>query len=165
MKRVGLLSVIFLLLPYFIQAQTDSSKIFSALKGKLDYPIDNVVQIINREEELKKNPGARPYEYATFISTNCSKVKAVADGKVIRVVIIEDTTYLVVTQFDDYFLAYSNISSPIVSQGEWIKANQIIGLTAKDLEDRFLVDISLYTRRNIIDPFPWFKKRPLFTKK
>jgi thiol-disulfide isomerase/thioredoxin len=80
-------------------------------------------------------------EFVTFKSSD-SSVYAVAGGKVSTVVKI-DHMKVVIIEKNKLFYTYSNLGSTLIKKGDEVKANQLIGYAAFDM-DKFKPTVELY---------------------
>jgi thiol-disulfide isomerase/thioredoxin len=83
----------------------------------------------------------REVDYVTFKS-NDSSVYAISGGKVSMVAKIEGMKVIIVEK-DKLFYTYSNLGSTLIKKGEEVKANQLIGYAAFDM-DKFKPTVELY---------------------
>ena len=158
MRTPCVLVILFLTLSYSTLAQKKTSLLFLKAKGTFSYPIKNVSEI--NTYSIRKNicDGDFGSKKTVFYTDSSCVVSAVFNGKVRTVTMVEDF-YVIITEFEGYFLTYSGVIDPIVKKGDSIKTGQLISSTGKDLDDRFCVEIYLSTATKDIDPFPWFKSK------
>lgn len=125
MKHYSILTFIFILFYSSSFSQPDSSKIFKNAKGTLPYPI-------SRLSKFKIDP-QNNYNSCDCIILICDSaypVKAIYDGVVIAVKEIEDM-FVVMTKFGEYFITYSGLTKPNISEGDFVKAGQTISSIEK----------------------------------
>lgn len=144
------------MLSFFSKAQTSQEdSIFLASKGSWKYPV------------LKCSIQKEDFSHVTnltvrvFISDSSYPVKAVFEGEVV-LVNEYDSVHMVITRFGSYFIVYSNIEFPQVKKGDTIKAGQVIGRMAKNLDDVYSVEMMLSTKdEDYKELETWFKKEDL----
>lgn len=136
--------------------QVDSNSVFLTSKGTWNYPLNNKYEpsetaICNKINSLN----------ATFYSGLPESIRAIMPGRVVGNVTI-DSSYLVITKFGDYFLAYSNLCSTPLKKGDLVGKGQIIGQPDKSLsiEDKFSVDIFVW-KEDEMNASDWFRKNCL----
>ncbi len=118
----------------------------------------NEAEVIDNES-IKRNADASRMDYINFKS-NDSSVYAVAEGKVKTIARIEDIK-IVIIEKDKFFYTYSNLGSTLIKTGDVIKADQLIGYAAFDL-DGYKPSLDLYVSKaenNIILSKADFAKR------
>jgi len=144
------------LLSFFSNAQpVQKDSLFLAAKGSWKYPASKCSIQKERHETGHRSLGVN------FISDSSYPVKAVFEGIVI-LVSEYDSVHMVVTRYGSYFIGYSNLELPQVKKGDTIKAGQIIGRMAKNLDEVYSVDMMLSTKdEDNIALEAWFKKEDL----
>ena len=122
--------------------QTDSTKLFEKSKGKWPLPIPKYLKIYDNEN--LKHFTANQFDSTLRIITDSSyQVKAVHEGTVTAVIEVEGE-YTVLTNFGNYFIAYSRLTKPNLVQGEFIKVGQQLGQIIKNwTEDNYTLEIAL----------------------
>ena len=114
--------------------QMDSTKIFEKSKGKWPIPISKYLKIYDNEN--LKHFAANQFDSTLRIITDSAyQVKAVYDGKVIGIIEVEGE-YSILTEFGNYFLAYSRLTKPDLKEGEFIKAGQSLGYVVKNWTEK-----------------------------
>ena len=144
------------MLSFFSKAQTSQEdSLFLASKGTWKYPVLKC----SIQKELHET-GHRSLG-VNFISDSSYSVKAVFEGIVI-LVNEYDSVHMVVTRYGSYFIGYSNLELPQVKKGDTIKAGQVIGRMAKNLDDVYSVEMMLSTKdEDYKELETWFKKEDL----
>ena len=122
--------------------QTDSTNVFERSKGKWRIPIPKYLKIY--DNEILKHFTVNKFDSTLRIITDSSyNVKAVHDGTLTAVIEVEGE-YTVITNFGNYFIAYSRLTKPNLIQGEFIKVGQQVGQLVKDwTEDNYTLEIML----------------------
>lgn len=87
-------------------------------------------------------------------SSNDSTVFSVTDGIVVNVVLIEDMKVVMITK-DSLTYTYSNLKSTSVKKGDAVKANQVIGYAALNLDGVIALDFYLTNKTR---PVPLSKR-------
>ena len=89
---------------------------------------------MNDAEVIKENEGDYPHvsEYVSFKS-NDSGVYSITGGKVRTIAKIDYMRVLIIEK-DGLFYTYSNLGSTFLKKGDEVKANQLIGYAALDLD-------------------------------
>jgi septal ring factor EnvC (AmiA/AmiB activator) len=129
-------------------------------RGRLPWPSDGVVtepfgDIVHPVYGTKTpNPGV-------LIATRASaEVRAVFEGTVISVSVIPAFGTYVVLEHGEYLTVYSNFSALYVTEGERVRAGQIIGRAGTDAEPkRTGVFFALFQKGSNapLDPLPWLR--------
>jgi len=150
----------------FTNAQVPSSNNsvgneFEKLKGKLEWPVGNIKEIITYQQVLentrKSYTSCTPPPYLIIKSDSSIIVKASAGGQVSRIFEIEGT-WSVMIKCENYFLVYSNLNTVILKRGDTIQSNQPIGqINTPDDKNLFTLELMLLKATKYIDPYKWFK--------
>ena len=91
---------------------------------------------------------------------SAADVRAVFDGQVVEVSVLPDFGTYVAIEHGDYQTIYSNFSATFVSEGQRVRAGQVIGRAGTDAEPRGrAVFFGLFTSKRFIDPEPWLQGR------
>ena len=135
--------------------QMDSIKVFENSKGRWPLPIPKYLKIYDNEN--LKRLTANQFDSTLRIITDSSyQVKAVHDGTVTAVIEVEGE-YMVLTNFGNYFIAYSNLTKPNLLQGEFIKAGQHLGQLVKNwTENNYILEIMLTKGTRQLSAVTWF---------
>ena len=152
-----LITYILLVVSQMSFGQMDSTKVFERSKGKWPLPIPKYLKIYDNEN--LKHFTANQFDSALRIITDSSyQVKAVHDGAVTAVIEVE-CEYTVLTNFGNYFIAYSRLTKPNLVQGEFIKAGQQLGQLIKNwTEENYTLEIILSKgtkQRSAVTWFAW----------
>ena len=130
------LSILSIFISLCAFAQSDSTLIFEKSKGSWKFPISNFSKI-EKYEKCKLCPTACfPIITTNFISDSSVDVKAIHDGTVVLVVIIEDM-YVIMTRFGSYSITYAGITNPSVQKGDFVTQGQPIARLQKDYDENF----------------------------
>jgi hypothetical protein len=135
--------------------QIDSSKFFENSKGKWPLPIQRYSKIYDNEN-LKRFTSNRFDSTLRIITDSSYQVKAVHDG-IVTAIIEVGGEYTILTNFGDYFIAYSRLTKPNFRQGEFIKQGQQLGQIIKNwTEKNYMLEIMLSKGTKQISPVTWF---------
>lgn len=128
----------------FVEDQMSAKEFEASLKDAIAGNSSStfLAPMINAEVN-KENPGdiSRVTEYITFKSDD-SSVYAIEAGKVSMIARI-DNMKVVIINTGDHFFTYSNLGSTSLKTGDVVKANQLIGFAAFDL-DGYKPSLELY---------------------
>lgn len=146
--------------PANASALVELSGSFLQNRGRLPWPADGVVRepfgdVVNPVYgTTTPNPGI-------LIDTPASAaVHAVFDGQVVEVSILPDFGTYVAVEHGDYQTIYSNFSATYVSEGDYVRAGQVIGRAGTDAEPRGrAVFFGLFADKRFVDPQPWLMPR------
>lgn len=128
-------------------------------RGNLPWPSEGVVtepfgDLVNPVYGTKTpNPGI-------LIATRPNaQVRAVFDGEVVQVSVIPDFGTYVAIEHGEYLTVYSNFSLLYVTEGDRVRAGQIIGLAGTDNEPRGSgIFFALFqSDQGAVDPTPWLR--------
>lgn len=150
-----LITYIFIVLTQSSFGQIDSTMLFEKSKGKWPLPIPKYLKIYDNEN--LKHCAANLFDSTLRIITDSSyQVKAVHDGTVSAVIEIEGE-YTVLTNFGNYFIAYSRLTKPNLIKGEFIKVGQQLGQLLKDwTEENYTLEILLAKGAKQLSAATWF---------
>lgn len=146
----------------FVEDQMSAAEFEKALKEAIGgKALHKYVAPMNDAEVVKENSGdyANVNEYVTFKSDD-SSVYSIVSGKVKTIARI-DHMKVVIIEKDKMFYTYSNLGSTSIKTGDIVKANQLIGFAAYDL-DGYKPSIELYisdAEKNILLTKDDFAKR------
>ena len=129
-------------------------------QGRLPWPADGVVvepfgDIVNPVYgTTTPNPGI-------LIGTTASaEVKAIFEGQIVELSILPGFGTYMSIEHGDYQSVYSNFSMTYVTQGELVRAGQVIGRSGTDSEPKGRgVFFGLFRNGTAIDPVPWLQRR------
>ena len=129
-------------------------------RGRLPWPSNGVV----REpfgDRVDPVYGTKTPNPGILIATPASaEVRAVFDGLVAEVSVLPDFGTYVAIEHGDYQTIYSNFSATYVSEGERVRAGQVIGRAGTDAEPRGrALFFGLFTDKRFVDPQPWLQGR------
>lgn len=131
---------------------------FKKNRGLLPWPVDKGITILHYGRNQLQSGTIMDVTGITVATDIGSNVKAIFDGVVTSVVFIEDME-VVIIQHGEYFSTYSNLGSVSVKTGQNVKANQVIGKAAANLDGIGAIDLYINDAKgNNIDPEKWLKR-------
>ncbi|CUS96134.1 murein hydrolase activator EnvC family protein [Candidatus Chrysopegis kryptomonas] len=133
---------------------------FAKLRGKLPWPVENG-RIVNRfGEQVHPVLKTVTLNFGVDIAVpEDSPVKAVADGVVSKIFWLPSFENLIIITHDGGFrTVYANLSDIFVSEGENVKAGQVIGKSGNSLEGS-IVHFEIWQERQQQNPELWLSKR------
>ncbi len=145
---------------YNIDLSTDNFASFSALKGKLNWPVTTSKIIRQFGENKNSRLNTVTLNYGVDIKVDGDKnVKAVAEG----VVSIIDWlpgygSVVIITHKGDYRTVYSHLSDIFVNEGDKIKTGSLIGKVGESLQGNIL-HFEIWKARDHQDPVVWLAKK------
>lgn len=130
---------------------------FKKNKGILPWPVDKGIPILHFGNNVLQSGATINMTGITVATDIGSSVKAIFDGTVSSVVFIEDMQ-VVIVQHGEYFSTYSNLGSVSVKMGQIVKAGQVIGRAAANLDGIGAIDLYINDAKgNNTDPEKWLK--------
>jgi len=129
----------------FFEDQVSAEDFEGSLKAATGETLMNrYVAPMNDAEVIYDNPEDTAHVEREFVifKSNDSAVYSIAAGKVSTVAKI-DHMKVVIIEKDHFFYTYSNLGSTILKKGDEVKANQLIGYAAYDL-DKIKPTLELY---------------------
>ena len=131
---------------------------FEKNKGTLPWPLDKGMVLMHYGKNTLPSGTVMDVTSVTISSDIGSIVKAVFDGTVTTVQVIEDMT-VVIIQHGRYFTTYSNLSGVTVQRGQQIKTGQSIGKVAANFDGVGAVDFYISNESNNYDPEKWLRRK------
>jgi murein hydrolase activator len=132
---------------------------FVANKGKLPWPVDQG-EIVTRFGQ-QAHPFLKGVQInkngITFSTTQNNKVRAVFDGVVSKIIIIQGQGKLVMVRHGDYITVYTNLRETFVRDGDVVKTKEEIGIIITD-KGKTETEFQLWKGTEIIDPSLWLYK-------
>lgn len=141
-------------------AQAKNNDDFIKMRGRLPWPADNIIELVNQTFLLKGSKKTFHHSLPTPILTirfdKATIVKAAADGIVHSVFAIENA-WSVLIRYGSYYLGYSNLDSVFLKKGDTICARQPVGkITTPGLNNCFELDVLMYRNTEQLAPYDWF---------
>ena len=93
----------------------------------------------------------------TFAQAEGTKVKAVAEGEITKI-ILSDATKTIMVKHGEYFTVYSNLNNAYVKVGQRIASGTVLGDIAPDLEGGHSFIFHIYKGVSPVDPLPWLSR-------
>jgi len=124
----------------------------------LPWPLDKGMVLMHYGKNTLPSGTVMDVTSVTISSDIGSIVKAVFDGTVTTVQVIEDMT-VVIIQHGRYFTTYSNLSGVTVQRGQQIKTGQSIGKVAANFDGVGAVDFYISNESSNYDPEKWLRKK------
>jgi septal ring factor EnvC (AmiA/AmiB activator) len=131
---------------------------FEANRGSLPWPVDKGVLLMHY--------GTNRLESGTVVNTECltissdigTPVKAVFNGVVSVVTVVEDMQ-VVIIQHGRYFTTYSNLSGVTVRSGQEVSTGQVIGKVASNFDGIGAIDFFMSNEKSNFNPEGWLRDR------
>jgi hypothetical protein len=131
---------------------------FEKNKGTLPCPLDKGMVLMHYGKNTLPSGTVMDVTSVTISSDVGTSVKAVFDGTVTTVQVIEDMT-VVIIQHGRYFTTYSNLSGVTVQRGQQIKTGQTIGKVAANFDGIGAVDFYISNESSNYDPEKWLRRK------
>ena len=131
---------------------------FEKNKGTLPWPLDKGMVLMHYGKNTLPSGTVMDVTSVTISSDVGTSVKAVFDGTVSTVQVIEDMT-VVIIQHGRYFTTYSNLSGVTVQRGQQIKTGQTIGRVAANFDGIGAVDFYISNESSNYDPEKWLRRK------
>lgn len=131
---------------------------FEKNKGALPWPLDKGLVMMHYGKNTLPSGTVMDVTSVTISSDIGTTVKAVFDGTVSTVQVIEDMT-VVIIQHGRYFTTYSNLSGVTVQRGQQVKTGQSIGRVAANFDGIGAVDFYISNESSNYDPEKWLRRK------
>lgn len=131
---------------------------FVSNKGSLPWPVDKGYMLMHYGTNQLPSGATLVMTGITVATDIGAPVKAIFDGEVSKVIYVEDIQ-VVIIQHGKYFSTYSNLSNVSVQTGQSVKAGQVIGKAAANLDGVGAVDFYVNDEKNNLDPEKWLRRR------
>ncbi len=131
---------------------------FVSNRGSLPWPVDKGYVLMHYGTNQLPSGVTIVMTGITVATDIGAPVKAIFDGEVSKVIFVEDMQ-VVIMQHGKYFSTYSNLSSVTVQSGQSVKAGQVIGKAAANLDGVGAVDFYVNDEKNNLDPEKWLRRR------
>lgn len=129
---------------------------FVANKGKLPWPVD--------KGEVTARFGEQPHAFLkgitvknnglTISTTEGSRARAVFDGEVSRIMIMEGAGKVVMVRHGEYISIYTNLKETFVNTGDKVKTKEEIGIIVTD-KGKTQFEFQLWKGTELQDPAYW----------
>ena len=145
---------------YDIDLSTAGFSSFSALKGRLNWPVERgkIVKQFGENRNVKLNTVT--LNYGIDIKTVSEEdVRAVADGVISAIDWIPGYgSVIIITHKGDFRTVYSHLSNIFVKEGERVKLGTVIGKVGESLEGNIL-HFEIWNSRNKQNPEVWLARK------
>lgn len=141
---------------YDVDLSTNNFSSFSALKGKLNWPVRKADIVRNFGENRNRKLNTVTLNYGIDMKVyNDMNVKAVADGVVSAIDWIPGYgSVVIVTHKGDYRTVYSHLGDIFVNEGDKLKTGSLIGKVGESLEGNIL-HFEIWNSRDHQNPAVW----------
>ncbi len=145
---------------YDVDLSTNNFSSFSALKGKLNWPVRKATIIRKFGQNKNKKLNTVTLNYGVDMKVyNDMDVKAVADGVVSAIDWIPGYgSVVIVTHKGDYRTVYSHLGDIFVNEGDKLKTGSLIGKVGESLEGNIL-HFEIWNARDHKNPSVWLAKK------
>jgi murein hydrolase activator len=147
-------------LTYDVDLSTEDFASFSALKGRLNWPVKGgrVIRKYGENRNSKLNTVTLNYGVDIKVSES-EEVKAVADGVVSALQYIPGYgSVIIITHKGDYRTVYSHLSEIYVNEGDRVRLGRLIGKVGESLEG-YILHFEIWNSRDNQNPEVWLVKR------
>ncbi|MHB8580988.1 MAG: murein hydrolase activator EnvC family protein, partial [Ignavibacteriaceae bacterium] len=145
---------------YDINLSTAGFSSFSALKGRLNWPVERgkIVKQFGENRNVKLNTVT--LNYGIDIKTVSEEdVRAVADGVISAIDWIPGYgSVVIITHKGDFRTVYSHLSNIFVKEGDRVKLGTIIGKVGESLEGNIL-HFEIWNSRSNQNPEVWLARK------
>jgi Membrane-bound metallopeptidase len=145
---------------YDINISTSDLSSFSALKGKLNWPVSggHIVRHFGEDRNAKLNTVTLNYGVDIKASSDLN-IKTPADGVVSAIDWIPGYGgVIIITHKDGYRTVYSHFSEIFVKEGDKVKPGSVIAKVGESLEG-FIVHFEIWYSRNNQNPEIWLARK------
>ena len=145
---------------YDIDISTTSFSSFSALKGRLNWPITggHIVRHFGEDKNVKLNTVTLNYGVDIKASSDLN-IKASAEGVVSAIDWIPGYGgVIIITHRDGYRTVYSHFSELYVKEGDKVKLGSVIAKVGESIEG-YIVHFEIWNSRNNQNPEIWLARK------
>jgi septal ring factor EnvC (AmiA/AmiB activator) len=145
---------------YDINISTSGLSSFSALKGKLSWPVSggHIIRHFGEDRNAKLNTVTLNYGVDIKASSDLN-IKSPADGVVSAIDWIPGYgSVIILTHKDGYRTVYSHFSDIFVKEGDKVKPGSVIAKIGESLEG-FIVHFEIWNSRNNQNPEIWLARK------
>lgn len=138
----------------------DNFENFSALKGKLGWPVSSGKVVRQFGENKNKRLNTITLNYGIDIGTKESaEVYSVAQGRISAIDWIPGYgSIVIITHKGDFRTVYGHIEEIAVAEGDVVKSGALIGKVSKSLEGN-IIHFEIWEERNYENPEAWLVRR------
>lgn len=134
---------------------------FAQNRGNLPVPVNNNYRIVGQF-------GVQQHDQLSKVQTNNNGIdlevpngtsaRAVFEGVVTSVFVIEGSKVAVIIRHGNYLTVYSNITNVVVKKGQRVKAHQPLGRVAVDnFSNKAILNFQVWHERNKQNPASWIR--------
>jgi hypothetical protein len=119
--------------------QRRENEIFEASKGSWEIPLVNckTCSILENSNNIRIDLGL------IIIVDSAYKVKALQDGRIILATETDSSSFVITVKYGDYFITYFALNELLFKKEDEIKAGDIIGRVAKDMDNLYSLELRL----------------------
>ena len=139
-------------------AEKHLSGTFAANKGSLPWPSDRGV--------VTETFGKHTHPVLKYVKvknngidisvSNGTQIHAVFDGRVSRILAVQNLNQVIIIRHGEYLTVYSNLEEVSVSEGQEVKTRQTIGKIHSDPDDgKSVLHFEIWLGKSIQDPQQW----------
>ncbi len=141
---------------YDIDLSTAGFTSFSALRGRLNWPVSRGRVVRNFGENRNEKLNTVTLNYGIDIKTSADEdVRSVADGVVSAIDWLPGYgSVVIITHKGDYRTVYSHLSEIFVKEGDRVKTGSVLGKVGESLEGNIL-HFEIWNSRNKQNPEVW----------
>jgi hypothetical protein len=145
---------LFILVTSYSQTKQDSSLIFERAKGMLKQPLTNAIKVpqLNVPAKDRHLLGYM----VSYIGQNPDSVRSIFEGKIVSIAEVGGS-YLLMTSFGSYSIAYYGLGKPFLKEGNFLKRNQFISTLSKNSFGQYFLTVQFYKDNNEVNPNDWLK--------
>jgi septal ring factor EnvC (AmiA/AmiB activator) len=145
---------------YDVNFSNSESSSFSALKGRLNWPVIRGKIIRNFGENRNEKLNTVTLNYGIDIKTSSdADVRSVADGVVSAIDWLPGYgSVLILTHKGDFRTVYSHLSEIFVKEGDRVNAGSVVGKVGESLEGNIL-HFEIWNSRNNQNPENWLARK------
>lgn len=143
-----------------IDLSTANFASFSALKGKMNWPVQNgkIVRKFGESRNVQLNTVTLNYG-VDIKASNDMNVKSVAEGIVSVIDWIPGYgSVIIITHKEDYRTVYSHLAEIFVKEGDRVKQGSVIAKVGESLEG-FVLHFEIWNSRNNQNPEVWLARK------
>lgn len=132
---------------------------FSSLKGKLGWPVNGKV-VAGFGKIVKEEHGkvVLPNKGIDIQTEKGEKVRAIHDGVVLKVSFIGAWgNTIIIDHNDGFYSIYCNLEDYFVSEGEYVKSGQEIGVVGRSLDGNVL-HLEIWANEQPLNPQQWLRR-------
>jgi hypothetical protein len=118
--------------------QKRENKIFKSSKGSWEIPLNY------KTFSVLENPNNRRIDLGLILLADSAyEVKALHSGKIILATKIDINSFVMTVKYGNYFISYFPLDKLLFKKEDEIKAGDIIGRVAKDMDNLYSLELRL----------------------